>query len=278
MAAESSNQSVERAAAVLRAFTTGRPELRASDVARAAGLGTSTASRLLATLESLEYVERDPVSGLYRLGAGVLTLAGAAVNEHPVHRAGRQVAQRLAHASGLGANLAVRRGPSVFYLCNFEGALAPKSYTMLGQGNPLHATGLGKCLLLGMDPEALRDVLPDPLPAYTERTIATDTALHAELTQVRRRGYATEVEELALGRACVAAPIRGAAGEVTGALSVSGPLSAIDVENRERELSRMVIEAADEISVALGYLSPAHHGQGQAMPDAVQVAARTGTR
>jgi DNA-binding IclR family transcriptional regulator len=252
------NQSVERAAAVLRVFTTGRPELRASDVARMTGLGTSTASRLLTTLEALDYVERDPFSGLYRLGAGVLALAGAAVNEHPVHRAGRQVAQLLAHESGLGANLAVRRGATVFYLCNFEGAQAPKSYTMLGQTNPLHATGLGKCLLTGLDADARRSLLPDPLPAYTDHTITAADALDAELDLVVRRGYGTEVEELALGRACVAAPVRGAAGEVVGALSVSGPLSAIDVEHRTAELGRMVIEAADQISVALGYLSPAH--------------------
>lgn len=259
MPADQGNQSVERAAAVLRTFTTGRAELRASDVARITGLGMSTASRLLSTLEALDYVERDPVSGLYRLGTGVLALAGAAVNEHPVHRAGRQVTQRLAHETRLGANLAVLRGSGVFYLCNFEGVLAPKSYTMLGQANPLHATGLGKCLLTGLALEERRALLSDPLPVYTGRTITDLALLEAELDEVIRRGYATEVEELALGRACVAAPLRGAAGEVVGALSVSGPLSAIDVEHRQAELGRLVIEAADEISVTLGYLSPAHH-------------------
>jgi DNA-binding IclR family transcriptional regulator len=258
-AEQGNNQSVERAAAVLRAFSAGRPELRLSDVARLSGLGLSTASRLLGTLEALEFVERDEVSGLYRLGPGVLALAGAAVNEHPVHRAGRQVAQQLAHESGLGANLAVRRGGAVFYLCNFEGGLAPKSYTMMGQSNPLHATGLGKCLLTGLDPATRRSLLPDPLPAYTGRTLTSPDGLDAELDLVLRRGYATEIEELALGRACVAAPIRDGAGETVGALSVSGPLSAIDLESREAELGRLVIEAADQISVALGYLSPAHH-------------------
>jgi DNA-binding IclR family transcriptional regulator len=252
------NQSVERAVGVLRAFAAGRPELRVSDVARLAGLGVSTTSRLLATLEALELVERDPVSSLYRLGPGLITLAGIAVNRHPVHRAARHIAQQLACGLGLGANVAVRRGAALFYLCNFDGRLAPKSYTLVGQTNPLHATGLGKCLLAGLTPAQRRELLPEPLPVFTERTIGGHDRLDEELAGLDRRGYALEVEELALGRACVAAPVRDATGKIAAALSVSGPLSAIDLANREQQLARQVIESADQISVGLGYIGPVH--------------------
>lgn len=250
------NQSVERAAAVLAAFLEGRA-LRVSDVAAHAGIGQSTASRLLATLESLNYVERDPVSGLYRLGPTLITLAGVAVNQHPVHQAGRQTAQNLAASLGLGANIGIRRGDSVFYLCNFDGHLAPKSYVLLGQHNPLHATGLGKCLLTGTDAQQRRELLP-VLDRFTTLTITEHDALDAAIEQTRHRGYATEVEELALGRACIAAPILDQSGAVTAALSISGPLSAIDLDNREDQLARKVIEAADSISIGLGYLGPLH--------------------
>lgn len=66
------NQSVERAVSVLRALDSGRAELRVSDVAELTGLGSSTTSRLLSTLERLDMVERDPVSNLYRLSLGLL--------------------------------------------------------------------------------------------------------------------------------------------------------------------------------------------------------------
>ena len=91
----STNQSVERAVALLRAFVDGRPEMRVGDIARLTGIGQSTVSRQLATLESLGLVERDEVSGLYRLGLDLLTFASVAVNQHPVHREGRQVAQEV---------------------------------------------------------------------------------------------------------------------------------------------------------------------------------------
>ncbi|MEH1015429.1 IclR family transcriptional regulator [Micromonospora sp. CPCC 206060] len=252
-----SNQSVLRAAAVLDAFTHGRPELRVTDVAKATGLGLSTTSRLLATLESLEFVERDPMSNLYRLGAKTITLGGIAVNQMPVHRATRQIVQNLAREHGLGANVAIRRGDRVFYVANFEGPLSPRSFTLVGQSNPLHATGLGKSLLTGLDPAARRSLLPGPLPAFTHRTITDPTALDAELDRIAARGYATELEELALGRACVAAPIRGGSGEVVAALSISGPLSAIDLTHREAQLASAAIEAADAVSVSLGHHGPA---------------------
>jgi DNA-binding IclR family transcriptional regulator len=124
---------------------------------------------------------------------------------------------------------------------------------LLGQTNPLHATGLGKCLLLGCDP---REVLGD-LVAFTARTVTSLSALEAELDEARARGYAMEVEELALGRACVAAPIRDRDGAVVAAISVSGSLSALDLGNRRDELAQVVIEAADTVSTALGYTATA---------------------
>jgi len=253
---QGTNQSVEKAAVVLAAFLDGNA-LRVSDVAQRTGVGQSTASRLLATLESIEYVERDAVSNLYRLGPALVTLAGVAINQHPVHRAARQRAQQLAARLGFGANVAVRKGDSLFYLCNFEGALAPKSYVLMGQRNPLHATGIGKCLLLGLSPAERRRLLP-ALRSFTPRTIVDHETLDAALEAAAGTGYATEVEELALGRACIAAPILDQTGTIVAALSVSGPLTSLDLATREPELARVVIEEADAISLGLGYLGPLH--------------------
>ncbi|MBC9711564.1 IclR family transcriptional regulator [Streptomyces sp. TRM66268-LWL] len=254
---QGNNQSVERAASVLGVFLDGHPELRVTDVVKATGLGTSTTSRLLTTLESLEFVERDALSGLYRLGSATITLGGVAVNQHPVHREARQLAQELAARLGLGVNVAVRRGTSLFYLLNFEGRLAPRSTVLTGQRKPLHATGLGKCLLLGLGPAERRELLPEEtLHGFTPRTLTSHTRLDAELDEVHRRGYATEVEELAHGRSCVAAPVRSRSGEIVAAVSISGPLSTVALDSREEELARAVVEAADSISVGLGYVGP----------------------
>lgn len=245
------NQSVRRAAAVLAALSHGR-SMRVSEVARHIGLGQSTTSRLLSTLESLELVERDQERTLYRLGLALLPLAGAALNENPVHRSARQPAQELAAKLGLGANVAIRRGNELFYLCNFEGKDSPKFFTLMGQRNPLHATALGKCLLLDFSPAERRSLLPF-LERFTPNTAKTHEELDLMIDEVSLRGYSIEREELAFGRTCLAAPIRDANGAVVAALSISGGLSAMDLPRREVEIPRIVIETADSISTALGY-------------------------
>lgn len=261
------NQSVERAVAVLLAFSKGGPELRMSDVCTVTGLNASTASRMLSTLESVGCVERDELSGLYRLGPALITLGGTALNQSPVYREARQAAQDLACELGLGVNVAVRRETNLFYLLNFEGRLAPRSFTLAGQRNPLHATGLGKCLLASLSPSDRRALLPDDeLHAFTSRTLTTHEALDDEMRRLAETGYVDEVEELALGRACVAAPIRDRDGSIVAAMSISGPLSALDLEHREPELGRRIIETTDHISVKLGYVGPRHGPLARTVP------------
>lgn len=246
-------QSVERALSVLRTFTEEHPERRISELVQLTGLGQSTVSRLVGALEALGFLAHDARSGLYRIGPAVVGLAGIALNQSPVHRQARQLTQDLAYALGLGANVAERHGTDLFYLCHFEGRLAPRSFTLVGRSGPLHATAMGKALLTDLTADEVTELLGVRYPTYTPKTIRDADRLLAALADGRSRGYHTELEELAFGRACLAAPIRSRTGAVVAALSVSGPLSALDLPNREAELAMKVIEYADQISTGLGY-------------------------
>ncbi|PPG40618.1 MULTISPECIES: IclR family transcriptional regulator [Pseudoclavibacter] len=259
MAADGANQGLDRAASVLEAITRRGPS-RVADIVTETGLSQSTVSRLLTALERLEYVVRDPDAGTYRLGLIFLAMAGSALNEQSVFRHARQPGQQLAAALGLGVNVAIRRGNELYYLCNFEGTLAPKNFTLMGQRSPLHSTALGKCLLAGLSGPERRELLPD-LEPFTVRTIVDHEALDDAVTAVDRGGYATEREELALGRSCVAAPIRDSGGLIVAAISISGPLSALDLSSRELEIAQRAIEVADSISTGMGYLGPRSSSQ-----------------
>ncbi len=258
MATTPPNQSIERAAAVLGALGASDGAVRASDIARAIGLGTSTTGRLLATLESLEYVRRDPETQAYSVGRAVLELASQGLNHNPVHRESRSAAQELAHRVGLTANVGVQDAASCIYLCHFEGSLAPKSHTMIGMRQPMHASALGKALMLDLSEDERRALLGDDLARYTDHTITTHDALTADLVASAGRGWCEENQELALGRFCIAAPIRNASGRIAAALSISGRLT----QRRDRDLDSLaedLIEVADRISVGLGMISAVAH-------------------
>jgi DNA-binding IclR family transcriptional regulator len=133
---------------------------------------------------------------------------------------------------------------------------------MIGKRNPVHCTGIGKTLVAYLPAEEREAMLQRiPYPALTPHTATSADQLRPMLDLVRQRGYAIEREELALGRACVAAPIRDATGAVVAAASISGPLSALALDRQEAELAARVIEMTDHISWNLGWVtvSPAHY-------------------
>ena len=294
--------SADRVLAVLDLFNDGEPELRVGDVANRLGVSESTASRLLALLEARSYVERDARTGMYALGLQPLTLAGVAMNHSELRSAALEEMWRLVSALGLGVNLAVLHRSAVFYLGNVDGRLSPRYYTLIGRQYPTHATALGKVLLAWRDLVDVELILakhaghaavyqgrrqgtmvspPDgELRRYTASTVGTVPAFHASLEEVRRRGYATEREELAMGRACVAAPIRGRSGAVIGGLSISGPEALVDLATREGELASAAVDAAMHISERLGFILPParerverHGGEAPGHVDATAAAA-----
>jgi DNA-binding IclR family transcriptional regulator len=247
-------QALERAISLLDCFSEDNRELRVLELCALTQLNQSTVSRMMSALDRTGYVVQDPRTGLYRLGPAAVSLGTVALNSSPIYGVSRQIAQNLAHRTGLGVNVAELRDSELRYLGNFEGPRAPKSFSMAGRTGPLHATGMGKALLATMDAEALKAYFAQDLPRFTPRTIVVRKDMDQALEEIRNRGYATEIEELAFGRACIAAAIRDRSGAGVAALSVSGPLSAFDEPGSSFEdLARQVVETADEISIALGF-------------------------
>src|SRR3982074_1123963 len=67
-------QSVDRAASILEALAGGPRRLGVSELADRLGLARPTVHGLLQTLQVHGFVEQDPVSDKYQLGAGLLQL------------------------------------------------------------------------------------------------------------------------------------------------------------------------------------------------------------
>jgi len=248
-------QSLQRAIAVLRAFTVETPELGVTEVGRRVGLHKSTAFRLLSALAAEGLVSQDPETGRYRLGVGLIELAGRVL----VHIDLRQVARRhmrpLAEKVGETVNLAILDGTQVL---NLEQSV-PRghlvvNYGWVGRRTPLHATSTGKVLLAWAPPSKVAAVLDSPLEAYTPNTITDPEMLQAELDSVLESGYSMGHEEYEVGLNAVAAPVRDHTGQVVAALSASGPSYRLSAERFE-EVAREVVATAQAISTELGHLA-----------------------
>ncbi len=246
-------QSVDRAVAILEILARDG-EAGVTEVARELGVHKSTASRLLAALDRRELVTQDAARGKFRLGVGIVRLAGAASQKLDVVQEGRPVCRVLAQEVGETVNLAILSGRDALYLDQVAGPAALSPHNWAGRRIPLHATSDGKVLLAYLSEAELRECLAPPLARFTDRTITAVAEFGDLLAEVRRRGFATAVEELEAGLTAVAAPVRNAEGNVIASISASGPSFRIPAE-RIPVLAGAVGRAVAEVSRRLGWLA-----------------------
>jgi DNA-binding IclR family transcriptional regulator len=111
---------------------------------------------------------------------------------------------------------------------------------------------LGK-VLLARNQYALDELAESGLQRFTDATVTEVEKLAEELTEVRRRGWAIETEELMSGEASLAAPIDDRRGVTVGAIAITGPVERICLNGAPRsDMVSYVREAARAISRDLG--------------------------
>ncbi|WP_084701937.1 IclR family transcriptional regulator, partial [Streptacidiphilus anmyonensis] len=245
-------QSVDRAVTILELLAA-RGEAGVTEIAAELGVHKSTAFRLVAALELRGLVEQPGERGKYRLGLGLVRLAGAATVRLDLSQQSRPVCERLAVEVAETINVAIL---DVDAAVNIEQVLGPSAITThnwVGQRTPLHATSSGKVLLAHLPEPALAQRLAEPLERFTSHTVTDPARLRRQLETARQDGYACTVEELETGLNAVAAPVFAHNGQVVAAISASGPSFRL-AKPRLAEVARAVRTAAEEVSTRLGYL------------------------
>lgn len=249
-------QSVDRALTILELLAADG-HLGVTEIAALIDVHKSTASRLLATLEAHGLAEQLPDRGRYRLGIGVLRLAGATRSRMDLVQESRPVTAALAAAVGETVNVVILSGRETLYLDQVSGPSALQIHNWVGKRNPIHATANGRVLLAHVseaESDAILAALADAdgsLARLTERTLVTREDVTADLAQIREQGYAVVRDELEVGLTAVAAPVRGATGEVVASLSVSGP--TFRIEDRLTPIAEQTRKAARAVSERMGW-------------------------
>jgi IclR family transcriptional regulator, pca regulon regulatory protein len=252
------SQSLERGLAILSTFTSNRPLLGVSELARAVDLSRSTAHRYVATLAELGYLQQDSATRKYRLGSRVLDLGFAAINSMELRQIAAPHLQELSDATGHTVNMAILDGADIVYVercrSSQQGQRDIDLDLHVGSRLPAYCTSMGKVLLAFLPEDDVGGVL-DRID-FVHRgpnTIGTKTALRAELAQVRASGVAVNNEELAYGLRSVAVPVRTQAGEVVAAINLAAHRSFVSMEELVVRLRPALERAAAQISVRLGH-------------------------
>ena len=246
--------SVSNAARLLRSFTASTPTWGVTELARAAGQSKSSVHRILSTLADEGLLERDPVSGRYRLGLAMVELAAAVPTHRDLHEVVLSPMTELRNWTGETVQVGVLDGRQVVYVERLDSPNTLRLFTELGRRIDAHCTSTGKALLAFSPLRTLEKALTGwQLTARTPHTIVTIPALRDELDEIRRLGYARNRHESEVGVVSVAAPIRNGSGAAMAAMSVAGPAERMD--SMDAEVTAAVVEAAHTASRRLSELS-----------------------
>lgn len=251
-------QALSRALAVLAAVRRGCNDLAA--IGREVGTSKSTTHRLVVFLQRSGFLRHVEGRG-YLLGAKLIELGAAALEQMPLTGLARPHIERLARNTGDTIHLSVRDGDDIIYVDKISSTKGLEMRSRVGMHKPMATTGTGKAMMLDMEESewgrlysiAHADVISAEVPP--PGFLAWEEYRQA-MRHFRAQGYAFELEENEAGIRCVAAPIRDARGVIVAGLSVA---STVPYMSRERmqTLAPAVVACAVGIARELGYTGTA---------------------
>lgn len=213
-----------KALSLLDHFTTRRPAIGLSDLARLSDVNKATCFRLVRELVDFGLLEQEPATRAYRIGPGVLHLAALREAAVPRREAAQAVLRALARHTGETAHLSHLVAGRLMTL-GF--AYAPVHGIRVSMEDadhlPFHATASGKAVLAHLPDDQQDAILSGPLPALTPDTVTDPARLRAELPGIRRTGLSEARGSFETDVHAMAVPLFVSDGRCMGAVAVAIP-------------------------------------------------------
>jgi DNA-binding IclR family transcriptional regulator len=217
----------------------GRP-VRFSELQAGSPFPKATLYRFVQTLTSQGMLAYDEDRHTYALGVRLVRLAHAAWQQSSLAPIARPHVDRLAAEVGETVHLAQLDHAQVIYVDKRDPERPVAMFSQAGKVGPAYCTGVGKAMLAWLDESVLRQIMPQQsFHRFTPGTLTSEAALREELTAIRDRGFAYDLEEHEPGIICVAVPILSARGRVLGGMSVTTSTARRSLADLETVVPRL---------------------------------------
>jgi IclR family KDG regulon transcriptional repressor len=247
-------QALQRGMNVLDVVLEARSPLSLEQICQQTGLPKSTAFRIVVNLIHGQYLVETEEG--YWLGLKMLRFGALVEEKLDLKQQARPFLVQLRDRVNETVHLGVLDDDlRVVYLDKLSTQHAiGLMMSRVGVTAPMHGTALGKVMAaFRLEDEILHWIRMGGLRALTPTTLVDEDVFLEELREIRSCGYAVDNGEFEASVRCIAAPIRDRTGDVTAAVSVSGPSTRMPVPLAGSSLAAQVVEAAHKISEALGY-------------------------
>jgi IclR family acetate operon transcriptional repressor len=242
---------IVNAIAVLRAFTADEPLLGVTEIANRVGLHKSTVSRILATFEQEHLVERDAETRRFRLGLGLIAVAGPLLAELEERRVAYPVLRELSEQTGETSALMVWSGDESICVEQIASHHQIKHTTPLG-ARYNDALSASVQVFLAQEPEGrVRSLLSSGAITYPGLDESSLDAYLVRLKDDVRRGWAINYGETSIDEVGLAAPVYDHRGEVVAAVLIPAPRFRVS-QDRLKALGESCAAAAAKVTARLG--------------------------
>ena len=240
MTAQTADGTVGKALKVLdQVAEFGRP-VRFSELQEHSDYPKATLFRFVQTLTNQGMLSYDPDRQCYSPGLRLVRLAHAAWKLASLAPIARPHIDALSQSIGETVHLAQLDHAQVLYVDKRNAVDPIEMFSSAGKVGPAYCTGVGKVMLAFLEEDALdAAIAQQSFHKFTAHTLASPTALRAELSTIRETGYGFDREEHEPGIICVAVPVLTDGGRVLGALSVTNSTARTNLEELERLVPRL---------------------------------------
>jgi len=246
---------IVNAIAVLRTFTADEPLLGVTEIATRVGLHKSTVSRILSTFEQENLVERDAETRRFRLGLGLIAVAGPLLAELEERRVAYPVLRELTEQTGETSALMVWNGSESMCVEQIASPQQIKHTTPLG-ARYQDAMSASVQVFLSTEPaERVRALLRSGAITYPGLDDANLEGYQIKLGDVGHRGWAINYGESSIDEVGVAAPVHDHRGNVVAAVLIPAPRFRVSPD-RLQSLGEACAAAAFRITSRLGGRAP----------------------
>jgi DNA-binding IclR family transcriptional regulator len=245
-------RAVERAIALLRAFTPDRPRLTLTELSQQTSLDKGTTRRLLHTLTVTGLVAFDARSQVYLLDAGIFEIASAVQMGSDLREVASPILAEVADATATSAFLWIPHDDAA--LC-VDRVRAPHlhidaTWFAVGARAALNCGAGPRIVLAYIGDDERERTLAGEMPRRTHFSETSPAKLRKAARVIRDRGWELATDDFYIGLAALGVPIFDRGGTFAGSLSITGLTADIVTDGSERHLD-ILKHAADRIGTRL---------------------------
>ncbi|MBI5723481.1 MAG: IclR family transcriptional regulator [Planctomycetes bacterium] len=247
---------VEKMIQVMKLLCDSERSLGVSQISHALGINKNMIFRLLRTLHKEGWIVQEGEPPKYRMSLQAFHYTSKPVARMDIRVAAHGPLFELWQETGESCYLGVLDDDRVLYLEHFDSVGSIKIAGRVGGRYLLHCSAPGKVLFAHADEKLFQRLAKEGFTQNTDRTITDPRQLKKNLEEIRRSGYALDMEEYARGLMCFAVPVFDYAERIAGTVGLSVLALNYSLDDMINKLGPKVIRTGREISLQLGKENP----------------------